>query len=68
MGLVIERKANESVVMTLPDGRDIVVTFRKVSERRVSLNIEADQDIIISRGERTQRTVDDRLKEVIGQS
>lgn len=67
MGLMIERKVNESVVMTLPDGRDITVTFIKASGRRVSLNIEADQDIMISRAEHV-RTLDDRLKEVIRQS
>jgi carbon storage regulator CsrA len=57
----LTRKAGDSLVLTLPDGRGVAVTAVCVEQSRVRLGITAPKDIPILRGELVDLTlVDER--------
>lgn len=59
--LVLGRKVNESVVCTLPDGKEVKVTICSLSTHRVKLGFEAPDEIEILREElKNDRVVDTR--------
>lgn len=49
--LSLSRRWNESVVITLPDGRRITVRVVQLNSRQARLMFEADADIRINRAE-----------------
>lgn len=49
--LVLSRKTNESIVVTLPDGRDVVLTVVEIRGDKVRLGITAARDIAVHREE-----------------
>lgn len=49
--LVLSRKENESVIIKLPDGREVVVMLTAIRGDRVRLGFEAPKDIVILRQE-----------------
>lgn len=65
--LVLARNAADSgpcreVVITLPDGRRVVVAVVRAEQGRADLAIEAPPDVVIFRGE-VQRSRDAGVKE-----
>jgi len=49
--LVLSRKKNESVIITLPDGREIVVVVVEIDRGKIRLGFQADADVKIDRRE-----------------
>jgi carbon storage regulator len=49
--LVLSRKENESIVLTLPNGQEIVVTVVEIDRGKIRLGFEAPLDIKIFRTE-----------------
>ncbi len=49
--LVLSRKVNEPIIMTMPDGRVVTVTPCQVNGNRVKLQFNAPEDVIIHRQE-----------------
>ena len=49
--LALSRKVNETVIITLEDGRTIEVTLAKIQNERVRLVFKADKSINIIRKE-----------------
>lgn len=53
--LVLSRQRNESVVITAPRGKQIVVTVVEIRGDKVRLGFEADKSIEINRNEVQER-------------
>lgn len=49
VALLLQRKEDESLVMTLPDGREVVVTVVRVEAGKVRLGISAPRDVRVDR-------------------
>jgi carbon storage regulator CsrA len=49
--LVLSRKAQEKITITMADGRTIVVTVCGINGERVRIGVEADKNIRIVRSE-----------------
>jgi carbon storage regulator CsrA len=49
--LVLEREAGQRIILTLPDGREIVVAFLKMRNGSGRIGIEAPHDVLILREE-----------------
>lgn len=49
--LVLSRKRDESLIVTMPDGRTIEVLVVRIDGRQVKIGIRADQDVRIVRKE-----------------
>lgn len=47
--LVLTRKLNESIVLTLPDGAQITVQLTGLGSGRAQLGINAPSDVVIQR-------------------
>jgi carbon storage regulator len=52
--LVLSRKAQEKITITMADGRTIVVTVCGINGERVRIGVEADKNIRIVRSELEQ--------------
>lgn len=50
--LVLSRKTGEATILTLPDGRTILIKVKKVKGQEIKIGIEAPKDIQISRLEK----------------
>jgi len=57
--LVVTRKEQEAVILTLPDGRTVRVIVVEVSNRKVRLGIEAPADVKVWRDDWVGRPDED---------
>lgn len=62
--LVLSRKENEEIVLTLVDGSTIVVRAVEIRGDRVRLGIEAARDIGVHRREIHDRMIAERMEEI----
>lgn len=62
--LVLSRKENEEIVLTLADGSTIVVRAVQIRGDRVRLGIEAARDIGVHRREICDRMIAERMEEI----
>lgn len=51
MALVLSRNVGETVVITTPEGRRIVVRLVRRDHGKTSLAFECDREVVIERGE-----------------
>ena len=49
--LILTRKVNEEVILTLPSGEEIVVLVTQLGDGRVSLGFSAPKTVVIHRRE-----------------
>jgi carbon storage regulator len=53
--LVLSRKANQTVIVTLPDGREMRVTVVDIDRNKIRLGFDAPDDVKIMREELVRR-------------
>lgn len=49
--LILTRRVNETLIITIPDGRRIEVEVLGFKGNQVRVGVSADEDIVIHRGE-----------------
>ena len=47
--LIVSRKTSESVVLTMPDGTEVVITVNQLTGSAVKLHFEAPETVTIRR-------------------
>ena len=47
--LIVSRKTSESVVLTMPDGTEVVITVNQLTNSAVKLHFEAPETVTIRR-------------------
>ena len=58
--LVLSRKQSQSITITMPDGREIVVSVVDFIHNRVRLGITAPKDVLICRDDAVNKQVRNR--------
>jgi sRNA-binding carbon storage regulator CsrA len=58
--LILKRREHESVLLKLPDGREVIITVVHLSPSMIKLGIEAPEDVRVSRP-----TIGNRQSEII---
>lgn len=49
--LVLERRAGQSLIVTLPDGRGFTIKAVEINNKRIKIGIEAPDDVKVVREE-----------------
>lgn len=57
--LVISRKLDERLRITLPDGRTVWAVIVEIGEGRVRIGIDAPRDVLVMRDEVVRRSLED---------
>lgn len=49
--LVLSRKQNETIIVTLEDGRLVEITVTKISDEKAYIGVDCDRAIVVRRAE-----------------